>query len=74
VNPTRANEILGLSSARSVASELVGGRVASGPPVRDERRVLVGGVLPREVPRVEDGEFARGQPFEEKLRVDQGTT
>src|ERR1700757_1777067 len=45
------------------------GRVAVGPPSRDERRVLVGSVLPGEVPGIEQVELALRQLLVEVLGV-----
>src|SRR4029077_15627732 len=44
--------------------------VASAPPGRDERGVLVGAVFPGEVPSVDDVELAVRQPLMEELGVD----
>src|SRR5262249_20956118 len=48
-----------------------GGCVAAGPPAGDQRGVLVGGVLPGEVPRIEQVEVALGQTLVEVFGVDQ---
>src|SRR6266568_4986797 len=47
-----------------------GGPVAAGPPGGDQRRVLVGCVLPGEVPGIEDVELAARQPVVQELGVD----
>src|SRR6478735_2543610 len=49
---------------------LAGGRIVSAPTSRYEHRVLVGRVLPGEVPRVDDVELAVRQPLVEELGVD----
>jgi hypothetical protein len=43
--------------------------VAFVPPSGHERRVRLGGVFPREVSRIENGELARGQPLGEEPLV-----
>src|SRR5690349_8099691 len=46
--------------------------VAARPPARDQRRVLVGGILPDEVSGVEQVELAFRQPLVKELGVGRG--
>lgn len=55
--------------SRSACCRRSGGRVASAPLTRDERRVLVRAVLPQEVTGINEVALALGQPLVEKLAV-----